>query len=89
MRDTLVGSLNGRYLVALGLVALLVLLNELLVQPSLLAILTDAPIINVAGRQRMLSQRRPISCIYSRIRIGLKIRVLILMEEEKLDLVLV
>ena len=49
--------LNQRSLVGLGLVALLVLLNQVVVQPPLLRLLTDAPLINVAGRQRMLSQR--------------------------------
>ena len=57
MREYPVGLLNQRYLVVLVLVAFLVLLNQLLVQPSLLRLTTDAPVINVAGRQRMLSQR--------------------------------
>jgi two-component system sensor kinase FixL len=52
-----VGLLNQRYLVALVLVAFLVLLNQILVQPPLLQLTTDAPVINIAGRQRMLSQR--------------------------------
>jgi two-component system sensor kinase FixL len=43
--------------VALTLVALLVILNQVLVQPPLLRLMTDAPVINMAGRQRMLSQR--------------------------------
>ena len=38
-------------------VAILALLNQILVQPPLLRLTTDAPVINVAGRQRMLSQR--------------------------------
>src|SRR5260370_27957499 len=50
-------SLTQRYRVALALVAFLVLLNQLLVQPSLMRLTTDAPVINIAGRQRMLSQR--------------------------------
>lgn len=49
--------LSRRYRAALLLVALLVLLNQLLVQPALLRLSTGAPVINVAGRQRMLSQR--------------------------------
>jgi C4-dicarboxylate-specific signal transduction histidine kinase len=56
-RETAVGRLNQRYVVALALVALLVLLNQVLVQPPLLQLETDAPVINLAGRQRMLSQR--------------------------------
>jgi signal transduction histidine kinase len=51
------GLLAGRYRAALGLVALLALLNPLLVQPPLSRLMTDAPVINTAGRQRMLSQR--------------------------------
>ncbi len=50
-------SLHRRYRVALGLAALLVVLNQVLVLPSLLRLTTDAPVINIAGRQRMLSQR--------------------------------
>ncbi len=50
-------SLNQRYRATLALVAFLVLLNQLLVQPSLMRLTTDAPAINIAGRQRMLSQR--------------------------------
>jgi signal transduction histidine kinase len=57
MSDYPVGLLERRYLVVLVLVALLVLLNQVLVQPPLLQLATDAPVINVAGRQRMLSQR--------------------------------
>jgi len=41
---------------ALGLVAVLVLLDQAMIQPTLLRLLTDAPAINAAGRQRMLSQ---------------------------------
>jgi two-component system sensor kinase FixL len=55
--ESAVSRLNQRYRVALALVALLVLLNQILVQPPLLQLETDAPVINVAGRQRMLSQR--------------------------------
>jgi two-component system sensor kinase FixL len=57
LSEAAVGQLNQRYVVALTLAALLVLLNQVLVQPPLLQLETDAPVINVAGRQRMLSQR--------------------------------
>ena len=57
MSEYLTDSLNQRYRAALALVAFLVLLNQLLVQPSLMRLTTDAPVINIAGRQRMLSQR--------------------------------
>lgn len=42
---------------ALGLIVAVLALNLILVQPSLLELATDAPAINIAGRQRMLSQR--------------------------------
>ena len=49
--------LNRRFAAAMGAAAALAVANQLLVQPSLLALTGDAPVINVAGRQRMLSQR--------------------------------
>ncbi len=57
MSEFITDSLNQRYWATLALVAFLVLLNQLLVQPSLMRLTTDAPVINIAGRQRMLSQR--------------------------------
>jgi signal transduction histidine kinase len=50
-------SLNSKYRIALAIVAVLVLADQALVQPYMIRLLTDAPRINVAGRQRMLSQR--------------------------------
>lgn len=49
--------LNRRYRAAFVAVAFLVLLNSLVIQPSLLRLTSDAQVINIAGRQRMLSQR--------------------------------
>jgi len=49
--------LDRRYWIALSVVAALVLGNELLIQPFMIQLATDAPLINTAGRQRMLSQR--------------------------------
>ena len=49
--------LNRRYLASFGVAAALLLANQLLVQRPLLRLATDGPVINVAGRQRMLSQR--------------------------------
>lgn len=49
--------LSRRFWAGLALVALLVLLDRLVVQPPLARLATDAPLINEAGRQRMLSQR--------------------------------
>jgi signal transduction histidine kinase len=57
MDDNLARALDRRCFLALSLVAVLVLANEVIVQPSLVRLTTDAPLINVAGRQRMLSQR--------------------------------
>lgn len=49
--------INRRSLVALTIVGLLLVLSQVLVQPPTLRLLIDAPTINLAGRQRMLSQR--------------------------------
>lgn len=49
--------LHKRYLAGFAVVACLLLLNQLIVQPPLFQLESDAPVINVAGRQRMLSQR--------------------------------
>ena len=49
--------LRRAYLIALGLIALAVLTEQLLVGSFLNDQRQDAEIINVAGRQRMLSQR--------------------------------
>jgi two-component system, LuxR family, sensor kinase FixL len=57
MQEDPAESLRRRYRLALSLAAVLVVLNQALVQPSLLRVTTDAPVINIAGRQRMLSQR--------------------------------
>jgi two-component system sensor kinase FixL len=52
-----VQRLHRRSLGSLAAIALLLLLNQLLVQPQFLALAIDPPTINRAGRQRMLSQR--------------------------------
>ncbi|QDT14693.1 ATP-binding protein [Alienimonas californiensis] len=49
--------LNRRFVAAMTAAAALAVANQTLVQPALLDLTTDAPVINVAGRQRMLSQR--------------------------------
>ena len=46
-----------KYRIALAVVVLLVVGNEVLLQPLIVRLATDAPLINTAGRQRMLSQR--------------------------------
>lgn len=55
--DRLVRRLSTRYLLVLVAVAALVGLDQLLVQPQLQRLGQFAPVINVAGRQRMLSQK--------------------------------
>ena len=55
--DALVRRLSTRYLLVLVAVACLVVADQALIQPWLLRMNSDAPAINMAGRQRMLSQR--------------------------------
>ncbi len=57
MRERIAESLGRKYWIALAIVGLLVVGNQALVQPYLVQLTTDAPLINLAGRQRMLSQR--------------------------------
>lgn len=49
--------LGARAWIAVVLVAGLIIFHQLLLQPALTRLTTDAPVINIAGRQRMLSQR--------------------------------
>lgn len=49
--------LRQRSLVALACVAVLMMIHQVILQPALARLTTDAPVINVSGRQRMLSQR--------------------------------
>lgn len=49
--------LQRRFLFGMAAVAVLVILNQLVLQPWLIQLTSDAPVINVAGRQRMLSQK--------------------------------
>lgn len=55
--DRLVRRLSVRYLLVLVAVAALVGLDQIVVQPLLQRLGEFAPVINVAGRQRMLSQK--------------------------------
>jgi signal transduction histidine kinase len=57
MSEQFADVLGRKYLLALTTVAVLVLGNQALVQPFLMRLTIDAPLINIAGRQRMLSQR--------------------------------
>jgi C4-dicarboxylate-specific signal transduction histidine kinase len=55
--DRLIRRLAGRYLFVFAVVAGLVVVDQVIIQPSLVRLSWYAPIINVAGRQRMLSQK--------------------------------
>lgn len=49
--------LGRRFSVVLCIVALLLLIDQIALQPQLTRLILAAPLINLAGRQRMLSQR--------------------------------
>jgi two-component system, LuxR family, sensor kinase FixL len=55
--DELIRRLSGRYFLVLLAVAALVIADQAIVQPLLVRMNCYAPAINLAGRQRMLSQR--------------------------------
>ena len=55
--DELVRRVYGRYLFVLLAVAILVAADQAVIQPLLMRMNVFAPAINLAGRQRMLSQR--------------------------------
>ena len=57
MNEQIAENLGRKYLIALTVVAILVLGDQALIQPYLMQLTIDAPLINTAGRQRMLSQR--------------------------------
>ncbi len=57
MDEQIAEILGRKYRIALAAATILVLGNQAMVQPYLMQLTTDAPLINVAGRQRMLSQR--------------------------------
>lgn len=56
-RDNPARRLDKRLWLSLGLFASLIVLHQCLIQPSLIQMTSDAPVINIAGRQRMLSQK--------------------------------
>lgn len=51
------GRLRRRSWWAIAIVAALLLLHQLWIQPELARVQLDAPVLNVSGRQRMLSQK--------------------------------
>ncbi|MBN8525614.1 MAG: type IV pili methyl-accepting chemotaxis transducer N-terminal domain-containing protein [Planctomycetes bacterium] len=57
------GEFTRRYTLALGLVALLTIAAQVLVQMALHRARADAEVVNLAGRQRMLSQRLTLSAL--------------------------
>jgi two-component system, LuxR family, sensor kinase FixL len=57
MNEQIAEILGRKYLIALTVVAILVLVDQAMIQPYLMQLTIDAPLINTAGRQRMLSQR--------------------------------
>jgi signal transduction histidine kinase len=57
IREHSAANFDRKYRTALAVVTVLVLGNQALVQSYLMRLTTDAPLINTAGRQRMLSQR--------------------------------
>ncbi len=56
-RENPARRLDKRLWYSLGLSAGLIILHQFLIQPSLIRLTSDAPVINIAGRQRMLSQK--------------------------------
>lgn len=55
--NALVRRLGRRYLLVLAVVAGLMLVDQAIIQPLLVRMDSYAPVINLAGRQRMLSQK--------------------------------
>jgi two-component system sensor kinase FixL len=55
--QSVVRRLDARYLLVLAAVVLLVLVDQAIIQPLLVRLDAYAPVINLAGRQRMLSQK--------------------------------
>jgi diguanylate cyclase (GGDEF)-like protein len=56
--------MRARYIVALGLIALLTLVSQWVIQHSLAAQEHDSRVVNIAGRQRMLSQKITKTSLY-------------------------
>lgn len=55
--EDLIQRFGRRYVAALALVSVLLVLDQVVLQPLLVDLNVHAPVINLAGRQRMLSQR--------------------------------
>lgn len=57
LADRLIRPLANRYLCVLAAIAALIVIDQAVIQPQLVRLNFYAPVINVAGRQRMLSQK--------------------------------
>jgi len=57
-------SLRRRYLVALSLIAMLTMVSQAVIQHSITSMGYDSRVVNIAGRQRMLSQRIAKTSLY-------------------------
>jgi signal transduction histidine kinase len=57
MSNLIGGNLRRAYIIALGMIAILTIVSQILIQITLGAGASDAVVINLSGRQRMLSQR--------------------------------
>ncbi len=55
--QTMGHMLKKRYTLALSIIALLVIFSQMIIQISLISQQDDSRVVNIAGRQRMLSQR--------------------------------
>jgi len=62
--DFTAGRLRVRYIIALTLIATLTVISQWVVQLTIAAELHDSRVVNIAGRQRMLSQKIAKSCHY-------------------------
>ena len=56
-RKMIVTMLKQRYILALGIIVIMLILGEVMVQRALKFGQDDARVINIAGRQRMLIQK--------------------------------
>jgi two-component system, LuxR family, sensor kinase FixL len=61
--EDLIRRLGRRYVAVLGMVAGLLVLDQAVLQPLLARLGTSAPVINLAGRQRMYSQQMVKDCL--------------------------
>lgn len=75
-------TLSIRYLIALSTIAFMILLSNMLVQHKLHQLLNDSRVINVAGRQNMLSQRLSNAALKLKVDVSSQERTVIACEIE-------